>query len=191
MKGTLRAGYQGMIRGVLNPAHQLEDLARLNSNKAPMKPMRAAGVAMLSLMLSCPAITAQAFRAADADTLWQAHATAFYREHEGRGWFLESTDGGKTSYWMRAEQMEMVLDSYERSTNAQLLVMFTNLFRGFLADHGTNWAHNEYNDDIMWMVIACSRAHLLTGNREFRDVARTNFDLCYARAASTNLGGGL
>jgi predicted alpha-1,6-mannanase (GH76 family) len=43
----------------------------------------------------------------------------------------------------------------------------------------------------MWMVIACTRAHLLTGNAEFRDVARTNFDLCHARAASTNLGGGL
>jgi hypothetical protein len=39
---------------------------------------------------------------------------------------------------MRAEQMEMVLDAYERTTNAQQLVMFTNLFRGFLADHGTN-----------------------------------------------------
>ena len=43
----------------------------------------------------------------------------------------------------------------------------------------------------MWMVIACTRAHLLTGNPEFRDVARTNFDLCYARAASSDLGGGL
>ncbi len=92
---------------------------------------------------------------------------------------------------MRAEQMGMVLDAYERTANAQQLVMFTNLFRGFLADHGANWAHNEFNDDIMWMVIACTRAHLLTGNPEFRDVARTNFDLCYARAASPDLGGGL
>ena len=90
-----------------------------------------------------------------------------------------------------AEQMEMVLDAYERTTSARQLVMFTNLFHGFLADHGRTWERNEYNDDIMWMVIACTRAHLLTGNPEFRDVTRTNFDLCYARAASTNLGGGL
>jgi predicted alpha-1,6-mannanase (GH76 family) len=69
--------------------------------------------------------------------------------------------------------------------------MFTNLFRGFLADHGRTWERNPFNDDIMWMVIACTRAHLLTGNAEFRDVARTNFDLCFARAASTNLGGGI
>ena len=39
--------------------------------------------------------------------------------------------------------------------------------------------------------MACTRGHLLTGNLEFREVAKTNFDLCYARAASTNLGGGL
>ena len=148
-------------------------------------------MSVLCLMVSCAALTARAFTSADADTMFQAHAKAFYRVTDGHAWFQETTEGGKASFWMRAEQMEMVLDAYERTTHAEQLVMFTNLFRGFLADHGTNWARNEYNDDIMWMVIACTRAHLLTGNLEFRDVARTNFDLCYARAASSNLGGGL
>jgi predicted alpha-1,6-mannanase (GH76 family) len=141
--------------------------------------------------VSGASLTAWAFTSADADILWQAHTKAFYQEKDGRAWFKENTDGGKVSYWMRAEQMEMTLDAYERTTNTQQLVMFTNLFRGFLADHGRTWARNPYNDDIMWMVIACARAHLLTGSPEFRDVARTNFDLCYARAMSTNLGGGL
>ena len=85
----------------------------------------------------------------------------------------------------------MVLDAYERTANSQQLVMFTNLFRGFLAEHGATWRKNPYNDDIMWMVIALTRAHLLTGNPQFLSVAQTNFDLCYARAASTDLGGGL
>ncbi len=155
------------------------------------KAIVAAWIAVFCCTASCGALSARAFTSADADTLLQAHTKAFYRVQDGRAWFQETTEGGKASYWMRAEQMEMVLDAYERTTQAEPLVMFTNLFRGFLADHGTNWERNEYNDDIMWMVIACTRAHLLTGNREFRDVARTNFDLCYARAASTNLGGGL
>jgi len=133
----------------------------------------------------------QAFTAADADAILEGHTKAFYREKDGRAWFKESTDGGKASYWMRAEQMEMVLDAYERTANKHQLSMFTNLFHGFVADHGANWAHNDFNDDIMWMVIACTRAHLLTGNTEFRDVARTNFDLCYARSISPDLGGGL
>lgn len=143
------------------------------------------------LVLFCGAPVARAFTAADADTIFAAHTTAFYRVEPGGAWHAKSTGGGKADFWTRAEQMEMVLDDYERTTNAQPLVMFTNLFRGFLADEGANWKHNDFNDDIMWMVIACARAHLLTGNAEFLSVARTNFDLCFARASSADLGGGL
>jgi predicted alpha-1,6-mannanase (GH76 family) len=156
-----------------------------------MRRIRVEWIVVLCFTMTCVVLKSGAFTAADADTLFDAHKKAFYQEENGLAWFKKTTEGGKISYWMRAEQMEMVLDAYERRSNALQLVMFTNLFRGFLVDHGTNWAHNPYNDDIMWMVIACIRAHLLTGNPDFRDVARTNFDLCYARAASTNLGGGL
>src|SRR6478736_3951924 len=152
---------------------------------------RCGWMVLLCCAISCVTLTARAFTAADADTLFEAHTKAFYQEKEGRAWFKESTEGGKVSYWMRAEQMEMVLDAYERTYNAQHLAMFTKLFRGFVADHGANWAQNKYNDDIMWMVIACARAFLLSGNSEFLDAARTNFDLCYARAASPEMGGGL
>ncbi len=148
-------------------------------------------LALLALTLGFGSWRSLAVGAAEAEAQFNAHARAFYEEKDGLAWFKESTEGGKVSYWMRAEQMEMVLDAYERTTNAQHLVMFTNLFRGFLADHRTNWSHNPFNDDIMWMVIACTRGHLLTGSAEFRDVARTNFDLCYARASSPDLGGGL
>lgn len=151
-------------------------------------PLRAVWILLLCFMTGGGA---QAFTSADADTILDAHTKAFYRERNGRAWYKEKTAGGKAAFWTSAEQLEMVLDAYERTRNPQQLVMFTNLFHGFLADHGTNWSRNEFNDDIMWMVIASTRGHLLTGNTEFRDVARTNFDLCYARSASTNLGGGL
>jgi predicted alpha-1,6-mannanase (GH76 family) len=141
--------------------------------------------------MSGGALTARAFTAADADAIFDAHTKAFYRVTNDVAWHTKTTDGGKADFWMQAEQLEMVLDAYERTKNPQQLVMFTNLFRGFLANHETNWAHNPFNDDIMWMAIACTRAHLLTGNAEFLDVAKMNFDLCYVRAASTNLGGGL
>lgn len=146
---------------------------------------------MACAVAGCAATTARAFTTADADTLLDAHTKAFYQENDGRAWFKESTEGGKVSFWMRAEQMEMVLDAYERTKDAKLLAMFTKLFHGFLADHGKTWERNDFNDDIMWMVIACTRAHLLTRNAAFLDTARTNFDLCYARAISPDLGGGL
>jgi hypothetical protein len=84
---------------------------------------------------------------------------------------------------MRAEQLEMVLDACERTRDAQKLVMFTNLFHGFLADHKTNWTHNPFNGDILWMVIASTRGALLTGNPEFRDVARTEHSTIFPGAA--------
>ncbi len=153
--------------------------------------MRAGWVFVLVLM-SCSSLTAWAFTPADADKLFEAHTKAFYRTTNGRAFYLKNTGENKPAdFWTEAEQMEMVLDAYERTANSQQLVMFTNLFRGFIAEHGEAWRKNPYNDDIMWMVIALTRAHLLTGNPKFLSVAQTNFDLCYARAASTNLGGGL
>jgi predicted alpha-1,6-mannanase (GH76 family) len=153
--------------------------------------MHTAWIGLSCFLLNWPVPTADAVTAADADALFEAHTTAFYRVENERAWFAESTDGGKVSYWMRAEQMEMVLDVYERTKKPETLEMFAKLFRGFVADHGAIWAHNEFNDDIMWMVIACARGHQLSGNREFLDAARTNFDLCYKRAISPDLGGGL
>lgn len=141
--------------------------------------------------LCSSAFSARAFTSADADTILKAHEQAFYQVEDGRAWFKENTEGKKTSFWMAAEQMEMVLDAYERTTNAHQLECFTNLFQGFVQDHGTNWTYNDFNDDIMWMVIVCTRAHLLTGNLVFRDAAKANFDACFARAWSDDLGGGL
>jgi predicted alpha-1,6-mannanase (GH76 family) len=137
----------------------------------------------------CP--VARAFTAADADAIYSAQLKAFYFTNAEGGFFRATTDGGKTFFWQCAEQMEMLLDGYERRTNAGCLMVFSNAFNGFIADHGTNWEQNEFNDDIMWMVIACARAQQLSGHAAWRDAAKFNFDLCYARAWSTNLGGGL
>ena len=173
------------------PAYQTRLTPDFDSTPQTGRLIRAAWIGLLFFTMIGGALPARAFTSADADALFEAHKKAFYKEQDGRAWFAESTDGGKASFWMRAEQMEMVLDAYERTKNPRHMGMFTNLFRGFLADHGTNWSRNPFNDDIMWMVIGCARAHLLTRNPEFRDVARTNFDLCYARSASPDLGGGL
>jgi hypothetical protein len=60
-----------------------------------------------------------------------------------------------------------------------------------VTQNGTSWAWNTFNDDIAWAVIAFSRAYQITGNTSFRDRAKANFDLMYARAWDSNLGGGL
>lgn len=147
----------------------------------------------MSVMVGCLAVVPglRAFTSADADEIFMAYNKVFYFTDGDRGFYRATTEGGKTWFWERAEQMEMVLDVYERTKDPNCLKQFSKLFNGFIADHGTNWSRNEFNDDIMWMVIACARGYEKTGDRTFREVARYNFDLCYARAWSTNLGGGL
>ena len=137
------------------------------------------------------ASAARAFTSADADGSFTSYNAAFYFTKGTNGFFHKTTDDGKTFFWDRAEQMEMLLDVYERATNPVCLTMFSNVFNGFITDYGASWEKNEFNDDIMWMVIACARVHQLTGEAKYRDVAKNNFDLCFARAASINLGGGL
>jgi predicted alpha-1,6-mannanase (GH76 family) len=135
--------------------------------------------------------SAPAFTATDADAIFKSYNDAFYFTAGVNAYYRATTEGGKTWFWERAEQMEMVLDVYECTTNTTCLPMFDRIYKGFVVDHSTNWMSNEFNDDIMWMVIACARAHQLTGNTEYRDIAKENFDLCFARAWSASLGGGL
>lgn len=132
-----------------------------------------------------------AFTSADANRVFSAYTNAFCFNEGTNGYFRATTLGGKSDFWKSAEQMEMLLDVYERTTNASCLTLFSNVFNGFTSEHGRNWLSNPYNDDIMWIVIASARGYLHTSNAVFRQVAQANFDRCFARAWSTNLGGGL
>lgn len=70
--------------------------------------------------------------------------------------------------------------------------MITNLLNGFLNNNGSNWTnYTPYNDDVMWAVMAFARGGQDTGKTNYCNIAKANFDACYARAWSTNLGGGL
>lgn len=126
-----------------------------------------------------------------ADVLFAAYNQAFYFTNDDGGFYRETTSGGRSAFWVRAEQMEMVLDVYERTKNPGCLNLFNRLYSGFVAEHGARWMRNDFNDDIIWMVIACARANELTGDARFLDAARSNFDGVFARAWSADLGGGL
>ena len=69
--------------------------------------------------------------------------------------------------------------------------MTAHLLNGFFNTHSANWSFNQYNDDCLWACIAFARGFLLTGEPQYKDVARSNFDMVYDRAWDTKLGGGL
>lgn len=96
-----------------------------------------------------------------------------------------------TEFWDQAEIYEIVLDAYENTGHPRYKDMIYDIFKGFNLHYGTDWGNNEYNDDIMWMVIACARAYLLTGDEEFLKTAEYHFNLVWDRGWSDDLGGGI
>ena len=78
--------------------------------------------------------------------------------------------------------MEIVVDAYEITHNVKYKTMFGQMYQNFLTNHGTDWMNNEYNDDITWIVIACTRASILMGNKPYLAKAIEQFGKMYARA---------
>lgn len=127
----------------------------------------------------------------NSDTIMKAFNEVFYVKNGDSGYFKSSTTGGHhADFWKLAEEIEMVIDAFERSGNAAYKVQIGELMNGFVSHYGSDWTGNHYNDDIMWMCIASLRAYQATGNADYRDRAKSNFDACYARAWDVTVAGG-
>ncbi len=110
---------------------------------------------------------------------------SFYVEEE-KGGYIAGED-----FWQQAEILEIVIDAYEQTGDEKYLAVMEDMYRGFISNRGKDWAYNEYNDDIMWMTIACSRAYLITQDKKFLEQAEKHFNLVFERGWSEDLGGGL
>lgn len=141
-----------------------------------------------SLTIASPAL---AFTSTDADTAMSAFNNAFYTGSGTSYYFKNDTSGGRSGFWTQAELIELVEDAYDRTGSVSYSTQATYLYNGFVNYYGTDWSSNIYNDDILWICIASLRLYEITGNTAYRTVAKTNFDMVWARAYDTNLGGGL
>jgi len=94
--------------------------------------------------------------------------------------------------WGEAETLETMLDAYETSGDKRYLDAFEKAYNYFIHCVGTNWLilkydkdynwfGHDFNDDVMWMIIAAARAYHLTGKVAYLNQARTNFDAIYKR----------
>ncbi len=143
-------------------------------------------------LLLGPSAYAQ-FSSADADTLMNAYNNSFYATFgSGKAHFKNDQNGGVSYFWTQAEIIEGLEDAYDRSGNVTYKNQISALLNGFSSDNGTDWSWNTYNDDICWACIAYLRGYQATGNSAFLTVAKSNYDMMYARAwDTTTFGGGL
>ena len=109
------------------------------------------------------------------------HKAVYYKNGEYRG----------ADFWDFAEIFEIIDDLYEITGDKALFEQFEEMYGFIQRSYTDDWEKNPFNDDIMWLVIALTRAYLFTGERKYLDTAKFNFDKTYARAWSDDLGGGL
>ncbi len=110
---------------------------------------------------------------------------AFIKQYYDKGKFKNA------DFWDNAEIFETVIDAYEVTRDEKYLFYIKEISDATLGAYGKKWTWNEYNDDIMWLCIAYSRAYLLTGEADYLRYAKINFDSVWQRAYSEDLGGGL
>jgi predicted alpha-1,6-mannanase (GH76 family) len=163
----------------------------MNTNKQTRQVIKLM-ISLMSASMLMQGTPAQAFWPSDADTSFNAFNNAFYVSNGGNAYYkLDTGSGTGPGWWTLAEEIEMAEDSYNRTLAVGTKNVVTALCNGFVAQYGTLWTANSFNDDITWAVIAFARAYQITGNTNFRDRAKANFDAMYSRAYDSNLGGGL
>lgn len=169
-------------------------LGKIYPSPSASRRRRPAGVAIFLLALFFlfnPAGSVHAYSASDVKTVVNAYHSAFYSVAGTNGYFKDTQTGGIAYFWGQAEMIECVIDAYEWTGDPAYRGMITNLLNGFIKNNGSAWTSwNIYNDDIMWAVIAFTRGGVDTGNTNYCNLAKANFDACYARAWDNQLGGG-
>ena len=126
----------------------------------------------------------------DADRAVAAINAAFWNP---TGKYFYKLDGktGNLDFWMTAHAWEAILEAYVRTQSPAFRQQSVDVYDGFVRSHGTDWTTNDYNDDIMWWVIACTRAYDILGEKRYLDQARKEFDWVYSTQSDTVFGGGI
>ena len=141
---------------------------------------------------------AQAWRFTEVEPQRSFDAAARQRMLDGflRQYLQDRGNGYRTFLnggWGEAETMEALLDCYEGTGDRTYLNIFEACYDymryhvGSTWDGGTtvggyDWFGYDFNDDVMWLIIAAARAYHLTNKEVYLNDAKRNFDRIWNRA---------
>lgn len=129
---------------------------------------------------------------ANADAVYNGFLNAFKVTSGGQTYFVNSlSDRGRAYFWNQGIMITSMCDAYDANPTAARKQLVTDLLNAFLANEGTDWTWNKWNDDIAWVCIPLARGYLITGNIAFRDAAAKGWNMMYNRGWDSALGGGI
>jgi predicted alpha-1,6-mannanase (GH76 family) len=146
---------------------------------------------LLVLGIVCPA-EAQ-WTAADAQTAFSDYNNAFYFNPSDDNYDYRGQQGSTSTsgFWVGAEEIELAIDAYNQNPTAANATIINQLCNGFVAQFGSNWSSDSFDDDLMWATIAFVRAYKATSNSTWLNNAETNFSVVWNRGYDTTFGGGI
>lgn len=117
---------------------------------------------------------------AAADSSTTALVSYFWNADNG---FFNSksnqADGKGWNYWPQAHAMDVVIDAYLRTGNAEYSAMFDKWYEGIkLQNDGgnTNGYTNDYYDDEAWIALTMVRLYNVTSDSKYLDVAKSLYN---------------
>ncbi|RYG35632.1 glycoside hydrolase, partial [bacterium] len=152
---------------------------------------------ILALALASVAACASALTTQEKNLAFDSYNNAFYVSNGGNAYYKLATTGGvptRFDFWRVCEGIEAAEDAYDRAPTQGKRDLVYSLLNGLnnVVSGTTDFASwNDYNDDVMWAVIALVRGYEITGNSAFLSQAMWQFNSVWSRAWDNQLGGGL
>lgn len=106
------------------------------------------------------AATADSMQNATLDTYLTTNGT-FRQDNQGNEFF---------NYWWNAHMLDVLVDGYLRTEDANYIPRMKALVEGIKLRNGGNFP-NDFNDDMQWLAIACTRAYEVTDDIFYKEVA--------------------
>ncbi|MBN2486008.1 MAG: T9SS type A sorting domain-containing protein [Bacteroidales bacterium] len=151
---------------------------------------------MLFALLSTAISLAQPTRS-EAKLAMQCYNNAFYCQYGTYGssykayYYANTNRNSRMDFWHQAEAIEMLIDAYIVNNDADFKNKIRYLYHGMRDAYGLLWTNNKFNDDVIWGALMCIRAYEIFNDGGMKDMAKNNFDMVWARAWDSSLGGGL
>src|ERR1700744_1151001 len=123
-----------------------------------------------------------------ADSLQAATYNTFISAD--RNYFVQNNAGNTTfNYWPQAHMLDVLLDGYLRTKNAQYTARMKALLNGIAIKNGGAYP-NEFYDDMGWLANASLRTYNVNSDADYLTVAQTLYTEIKG-GSNNNAGGGI
>jgi predicted alpha-1,6-mannanase (GH76 family) len=119
------------------------------------------------------------FTSRDATVSIDAFNHVFYN-NDTQVYNALSDKPGRAAIWTQAIYWDMVMNAYKRTNDPKYFKLMQEIYQGACGQYDNfNWNNTTewfIYDDMMWWIISLCRAHLITGDKHYLELAKAGFE---------------